>query len=66
MQQNLLKQEDTVENSNPEIRGAIPLPYRVNAGKEKSHNGLPKPQAVRELILHCASVRCIGLGYRAW
>ncbi len=28
----LVNQEKTIENSNLEIRGEIPLPYRINAG----------------------------------
>ena len=36
----LVNQENTIENSNLEIRGEIPLPYRINARKEKSESGL--------------------------
>ncbi|MFR6447745.1 MAG: hypothetical protein ACLUO6_09895 [Ruminococcus sp.] len=36
----MIYQENIVENSNLKFRGEIPLPYRINAGKEKSHSGL--------------------------
>ncbi len=36
----LVNQENTIENSNLEIRGENSLPYRINAGKEQSKSGL--------------------------
>ena len=36
----LVNQENTTENSNFEIRGEIPLPYRINAKTEESESGL--------------------------
>ena len=40
MRSHLIYQENIVENSNLKFRGEIPLPYRINAGKEKSLSGL--------------------------
>ena len=63
----LVNQEKTIENSNLEIRGEIPLPCRTNivSSKKAAHDKL-KSEIAREMILHYAFGGCIRQWYKAW